>query len=372
MKEGKFMYTLWKAGSDLPKIMDIPQVDGAEIQVIHEHNKSADGYGFTHGASIARHRGKLYAAWAANKGQENTQAEVVCGSVFQDGKWSAAEEWLSYDTEAVSHGVLLEHDGVLWGFFPHFLGLRENLRTHIYRLDDDTGKFIETGLFPEAPFWPLTEPQRLDNGSYLMAGCWVCGGLDMTFNPPAVAISEGDNLERWRVVRIPKPENLVIWGESTPIIRGSEILIICRSCFERQVAFVSRSKDWGETWSELEESNLPMCESKPYSGVLSDGRGYLVASCSKDGGCGRYPLTIALSAPGKMCFDRVLTVRGHDLNLDRPLEEKELMVLHYPYAVELDKKLYIVYSRAICKYNFPANDVNSIELAIVPLKSLQG
>jgi hypothetical protein len=363
-------YKLWKDEAYFPAAKELEVPAGTVIQVIKEHNREADGVGFTHGVVVARHNGTLYASWAANRGAENTQSEVVEGNVCQNGMWLPAETWLESGKEAVSHGAFLALDGILWGFFPHFTGLRENVRTRIYRRDDKTKTFREAGSMPEDPFWPLTEPQKMDNGNYVMAGCWVGGPWNSTFNPPAVAISEGPDMLKWRIIQIPKPEDMVMWGECTVIIRKNQLTLISRCSGKNPVALVSASGDYGETWSTLEQSNLPMCDSKPYTGVLSNGRAYLVATTCSDGGAGRYPLTIALTEPGGNEFTRVYAIRRHNPETDRPIGPDDVMALSYPYAIELDNKLYISYSRAIVKRGVSANDNNSIELAIVPLESL--
>jgi hypothetical protein len=364
------IHSLWKEGAHFPAAKELEIPESTIVQTIKKHNHKADGFGFTHGVAIVQYNGLLYASWAANREAENTQTELLRGSIFRNGVWSPAEIWLESKKEAISHGAFFVIDGTLWGFFPHFTGMREQLRTHIYQWDEKADSFQEAGLFPEAPFWPLTKPQKMSNGNYIMTGCWVGGSWNSTFNPPAVAISKGSDMLKWRVIRIPKPEDMILWGESTVVVDKNHITLISRSCDTRPVALVSVSSDCGESWSLLDASNLPMCDSKPYAGTLSTGRRYLVATTCADGGAGRYPLTIALSEPGEKEYSKVLVIRRHNPDSDRPMNIDDVMAVSYPYAIELEHKLYVTYSQAIVRKGISAND-NNIELAIIPIESLR-
>ncbi|MFO7904261.1 MAG: exo-alpha-sialidase [Planctomycetota bacterium] len=126
------------------------------------------------------------------------------------------------------------------------------------------------------------------------------GGAD----PAAVAIVRADDLTEWDVVKIP-PDPRVgrLWGESTVIVDGSQVLNISR--WGRPVALASLSNDYGRTWTPMIPSNLAMGASKPYAGVLSNGQHYLVGTTTADSGNSRHPLTIAVGKPGATVFSRI-------------------------------------------------------------------
>jgi len=177
---------------------------------------------------------------------------------------------------------------------------------------------------------------------------------------PAVAISNGDDMMDWTVVRIPKPAGLNLWGETSVLIHGSNLTAIIRGGESR--AYVSTSNDYGQTWSLVRRSNLPMVNSKPYVGTLSTGQDYLICRTTADGGNTRRPLTIALTDVGGGRFNTVYRIRDGIRPGESSTTEADLA---YPYAVEHDGSLCVVYS-----VGRPGNITNSLELVVIPLSSL--
>jgi hypothetical protein len=155
-----------------------------------------------------------------------------------------------------------------------------------------------------------------------------------------------------------------MWGESAVIVDGSEILLIAR--YRKPVALVSVSDDYGRSWSLIRESNLPMAASKPYAGVLSTGQRYLIATTTADSGNSRRPLTIAVSRPGQKQFSTIYHIR--DAVHDGPGESGPNVRLSYPYAIEHDGNLHVVYSNDGGR----GGNRNSAELAVIPVVSLAG
>ncbi len=354
-----------------PSIQELLPVEGVEYHCIKRNEPDVDGFGFLHGVIVAKHKGVLYACWGANKGEENTDTEVVCGCrSMDDGKtWSQSHVWIQGNSgEGVSHGVFLSSQDRLYGFFPHYAGLRENLQMYLHQLRED-GTWETVCKVTEEPFWPLGEPVLMENGSYIMPGISVGGPWGSTQNPAAVAISAGNDLTSWRIIPIPKPENMVIWGESGVIVSGSRITCIFRCWHKDPCALVSVSEDFGGHWSVTERTNLAMADSKPSTGVLSSGKAYLIGTTVADGGYVRYPLTVALGDPGRGCFQQIKCLRRHDASIDHPLNENEKMLLAYPYATEADGKLYITYSVGFISGKLH-NYNNYAEIAVVDVDKL--
>ena len=158
----------------------------------------------------------------------------------------------------------------------------------------------------------MAGPQKMDDGNWIMAGVSVAGGYGGPDDPAAVAVSHGDDLTRWDVVRVPKPPAMEMWGESTVIVDGCDVLLIAR--YRKPVALAATSRDFGRTWTPVRETNLPMAASKPYAGVLSTGQQYLVCTTTSDSGNRRSPLTIAVSRPGGKVFTKIYRIRDavHD------------------------------------------------------------
>lgn len=101
-----------------------------------------------------------------------------------------------------------------------------------------------------------------------------------------------------------------------------------------------------------------MTDSKPYADTLSDGRSYLICSCSRDIGDLtrlRDPLTIALTEKGKDTFSKIYTIDSGS-------------ILSYPYAIEHDGKLFVAYSQM--PHNQSQCNANTAKLAIIDISSL--
>ena len=75
-------------------------------------------------------------------------------------------------------------------------------------------------------------------------------------------------------------------------------------------------------------------------------------------------MTIAVSRPGEELFSKVYCIR--DAVHDGPGESHANCRLSYPYAVEYDGKLYVIYSNDGGR----GGNRNSGELAIIPVTSL--
>jgi len=178
----------------------------------------------------------------------------------------------------------------------------------------------------------------------------------------------------WDVHVIPMKKEGV-WGESSVMINGSEIINVAR-WGKQSMALASESKDYGLTWTELASSNLPMTTSKPYTGQLSSGEYYLIGTTYRGVHNTRDPLTIAISRPNEMPFSRVFVVRNAEFP-EGPGESHPEVRLGYPHACEYNGKLYVGYSNNGGKVGRPeskdwretANN-NSAELAIIPIEML--
>ncbi len=66
---------LWDATKTLPKAADLPHVAGAKFYVLKRQRPDEDGCNITLGVGLVWHKGKLYASYGFNKGNENTVTE---------------------------------------------------------------------------------------------------------------------------------------------------------------------------------------------------------------------------------------------------------------------------------------------------------
>lgn len=364
---------IWTPNQPVPRATELADLQGVRFHVIKAHEPSRDGgYGFLHGVALAWHKGKLYATFGHNKGIENTAGEEARGRISNDGgrTWgdiftmdnARVDDGKARSDLAVSHGVFLSHGGKLWAFMGSFYAARQHVHTRAYVLDEQRGGWQHRGTAVDSGFWPMQEPQPLPGGNWIMAGFKVGDG-----EPASVAISRGRDLTKWDQVVIPRaPEVKTMWGESTIIVQGKRVLNIARYGDEA-VALTSTSEDGGRTWTAMRPSKLQMVTSKPYGGTLSNGQRYLVGTTTADTGKRRAPLTIAVSAPGEVEFRRIFRIRDAEhpgVGLDSHVKAS----LSYPYAVEHAGHLYVGYSN---NGGRPGMNINSAELAVIPVESLR-
>ncbi len=356
--------TLW-AGNSLPTTVQADVLTGVQFHVIKKYEPEVDGYGFLHGVALVWHRGKIYASFGHNQGNENTFTEEGRYCVSADGgsTWSdvrTIDVGIDADDLAVSHGVFLSQGETLWAFLGSFHGTRKRVHTRAYTLTENTGKWQPQGTVISGGFWPMNQPVKMNDGNWIMPG-FIVGAK----YPAAVAISAGDDLRTWTTKVIPQAENVrSMWGESSIFVDGPHVTNVARYG-AKPLALASTSNDYGRTWSPSAESNLPMAASKPCSGVLSNGQRYLIGSMTVDGRNRRSPLTIAVSKPGENVFTKLYVIR-HAKFENGPGESDAGSALSYPSATEYQGKLYVGYSN-----NGPrkANN-NSAEMAVIPIEIL--
>ena len=362
-------FPIWKPGAMLAKAEDLPEISNVEFHVIKKWDKKSDGYTFLHGVGLAQHKGKLYASFGHNKGAENTVSEEAQYRVSEDGgrTWGTLKVIDVGDEPdlAVSHGVFLVHQGALWAFQGAYYGKMKRIHTRAYRLNEKTGKWEKHGVVVKDGFWPMNQPEKMADGNWIMPGLAAGPYSNRGIFPAAVAISHGNDLTKWDLVKIPVAKNVkAMWGESGIFVDGKTIFNIAR-IKGGTVALVAKSENFGRNWSPSSASNLPMTTSKPAAGILSTGQRYLVCTTAKGNGGKRTPLTIALSRPNENRFSKIFVIRRsrHD---GKPGESADRSHLSYPCAMEYDGNLYVGYSNDGGR----RGNLNSAELAVIPIKSL--
>ncbi|MGZ0174656.1 MAG: LamG-like jellyroll fold domain-containing protein [Planctomycetales bacterium] len=363
---------LWDNRVPILKAAELPMLKYVRFSVIKPYEFDNDGYRFLHGVGLCFHKGRLYASFGHNQGGENTDTEEArfCVSDDEGKTWSDVRTIDSGEGPVgVSHGAFLSHNGTLWAFQGAYTGTMSGVHTRAYVLDEASDQWQPKGTVIEDGFWPMQQPQQMEDGNWIMAGLKVGEG-----NPAIVAISHGDDFTSWDVVSIPQATGLNMWGESTVIVSGKQITNISRYG-DKAEALVATSEDYGRTWSEMRPSNLPMTTSKPIAGMLSSGQRYLVCTTTVDSGKRRSPLTIAVSRPGESLFSKVFVIRHAEFP-DGPGESHKSAALSYPYAIEHDGKLFVGYSNSGDKSTRVGTgrelwNNNSAELAVIPIDQLR-
>ncbi|MCA9192371.1 MAG: exo-alpha-sialidase [Planctomycetales bacterium] len=357
---------IWSTTEEVPIATQLLPLKGTNFSVIKSHSPESDNIDWLHGIALVRHMDQFFASFGCNEGRENTATEIAKYSTSNDGglTWTNPQLIDAGDAPnlAISHGVFLEHAGKLWAFHGAFYNRLENVHTRAYRFSDQTQDWENMGIVIGKGFWPMQEPQLMADGNWIMAGLQVIDGLGKPNNPAAVAISHGDDWLHWDLHTLPKAEELQLWGESSVIVEGNQILNVSR--WKQPWALVSTSDDFGKSWSQLKPSNLPLAASKPYCGTLSTHQKYIIGSIYAGNENRRAPLTIAVTRPDSGIFERVFVIR--DAVWPGPGESNPQTSLAYPYAIEHEGNLYVAFSN---NGGRGANR-NSAELAVIPVSAL--
>lgn len=365
-------FQLWDSKRAVPKVAELESLDNVRFSVIKPYEFSTDGYRFLHGVALCFHNNRLYASFGHNQGGENTSSEQARWCVSDDLglSWSRVETMDAGTEEnlGISHGAFLSHDGQLWAFMGAYRGTMKDVHTRAYTFEESTQQWQPKGVVIKQGFWPMQQPVRLVNGNWMMAGLKVGHG-----NPAVVALSEGDDFTKWKVVTIPRADQSKMWGESAVIVSGNRVLNISRYGAQAKALF-SISEDSGKNWSLMKPGNLPMTTSKPCAGRLSNGQNYLICTTTADSGGRRSPLTIAVTSAGEFTFRKIFLIR-RSLFPEGPGESHPKAKLSYPYAVEHKGKLYVGYSNDGGKVGRVGTgrelwNNNSAELAVIPIEEL--
>lgn len=303
------------------------------------------GYYYLHEATIAFHRDRFYIGWANHRKTETgDHDELVRGCVSSDAlHWSKPLTWaqapLLEDSTSFNHPLLFSHNDTLYGFFVCWRE-EHTPTTELFIHNDSTGKWEWQKNSAIPRFVPFCTPQRMENGN------WIIGG-ENHWTDAAVAISDGEDLTKWKMVTIPRPEELrLLYPESSIVNYGNNhLLAICRPAENvMTTAPMAESYDGGESWTTLRLSNFPLAPSQPFAGKLSTGHNYLLTNNLEDDRC---LLSIALTGPEGGLFRHIFKVRHQQWPRIRLLERAvgKRTEWSYPNAFEHNGNLYIAYTQ---------------------------
>ncbi len=326
-----------------------------DIQYVTVHKARADGHHFLLGGSILKYGDVWICSYGQGLRSENDSgSRFACKYSYDNCQtWSEEVEIAGVEGKYCrSHGVLFEYQDKVWAFCPRAAfgsvpdGTYPELIMEAYTLQTDMSWKYEGKVLDDA-FWPLCEPIVLADGSILIAGLDCRNGGAA----PAVALSDGDPM-KWEMINIPNRSGINLWGETSVIDYGDRLVAFIRTN-SGKVA-VSESFDYGKTWSSLMLSDLDIANSKVYGGVLSTGSKYLIYNHGS-----RATMMIAVGdTDGSYGFNSMYLIRNGYVTEPNFLNNRQWA---YPYAVEEDGYLYVVY----------AEHKENCELAIIPVSSLQ-
>jgi len=331
------LYTIWHPHEPEPN---------KNIENISVHRGEKDQYEFLLGASIEVLNETLFAAWGNSRKKENDKFSVMAGKKSYD-KGQTWKDFTIIAHEAEegychSHGVLCSANNELWAFVPkarfHHLDHFPDLKVEGYRYDLKNDKWLSQGTLINEKFWPLCRPEKLPQGGLMMAGLYH--DAKYPNSSPAVAICEGTDLTQWEIISLPRPNGIGdLWGEASVFTHGNDIWLVSRY-EEKQIAVASVSHDNGRTWAPLRETNFPMSSAKISAGTLSSGHHYIVHNLKTS--AYREKLAISLSKPDQILFEKTYLIKdGYDRDPRFACGSHQFA---YPYTLEFEGKLYIIYA----------------------------
>lgn len=355
--------SLWAPGVRQVESSELVFPEG--IRHVRVERSDSDRYQFLHDPAIAVHRGVLHAAWYNCPKEEIVGESLIRGRRSKDGgaTWSAIEVIAADRSGEGAHYVpaqLLSHHGQLHAFVGKMTGHDLIVSCAVFTLDDTSGKWIARGEIAER-FLPNTQPVRLADGNWLMAGR-VSSRLGVKPLIPAVAISDGAQLTRpWHVVRLDAEEFAPgQHPETTVWVKGRELLAFTRNSLG-PVPFSYTSNDSGRTWRKRSLPGFTAVTSKMYGGRLSNGQYYLLFNYPVQGDAAarnRAMLALAVTQPGTFLLSRVWKVQDAE-------GEGKPAASHYPCAIEQEGRLLVVYTASM------GAAPRQCELASIPVASLR-
>jgi len=337
------------------RISSLPYPEG--IEYVDVHNAERNGSHFLLGASIVKFGDLWICGYGQSLVKENdTNTRFAC-KYSSDGCKTWSEEYVIGPIEkdqCRSHGVFYNSGEVLYAFAPRAEFGRPSgnlsypgLVMEAYRFDPTDRNWTNLGIVLNDAFWPLCEPMDISDNKLLMAGLECKTGTYQA----AVAIADKEDPLKWEMVLIPNRSNIALWGESTVIDYGDKYVLFCRTKAGKYA--VSESPD-GINWSSLKYTDLSAANTKAYGGTLSNGSRYLIFGTESR----KHQIIAVGNADGSYGFSSFYYIRSGFNTEARYGFGKQWA---YPYAVEEDGKLYVVYSE----------HKENCELAIIPISSLE-
>ncbi len=332
---------------------------------------------FAHGAALAFHRGRFFATFGRNEGMENSLGEHTVCFVSENGETWRSHSVIGRAHEQVgrSHGILFEDDGRLWAYNAMFrdtvqIGkpntgglLFPGLSTAAFYLDDERDEWIEAGKIAD-DFWPLNQPEPIGDGQYLIPGA------NSRF---LSAYLIGSVKTGW--TKFDTPVNGMAYSETACLVNENTVRLIMRNsrrdipAEEPRYLACGCSCDGGINWT-VGETSLFDNDSKPAAIRLSNGVQCIIGNRMIMPDAPRGALMILYTAPHSHVFSELRMIRDRHVpdelaSLYEP--QREQAAICYPYCLEHEKKLYIIYSSSGTD-GVPNH--NRIEMAIIHLDDL--
>ena len=319
--------------------IDKYEEDESGVPYVHVHDPGEDFGTFLHEAAIIVFESVLYASWYNCKEKELVgYTPIVERRSYDGGETWTAPRIVVHDPSGEIlycppvYGIC---DGKLYMLINQMVSADHMHALDLYVLNNRTDRFELVWSRP-IPFKLNTNVMQLPNGKLILPG--RIAELDGFPNTPAVMISDSGKIDaEWRVVKVAENGNLsdgsrLIHPETTLLYCDDTLYLFNRNDM-RSVPLVYVSKDFGESWSEAMGHDIPYRNSKIYSGMLSDGRFYLIANADRSN---RSKLVLYVSEKNELKFTRQKVL------VDCEVSNDDMIHCHYPAAVESNGLLYVI------------------------------
>lgn len=298
-----------------------------------------ENFKFLHEAAIIEYHGVLFTSWYMCEEQELSGRTPICGKRSYDGgkTWSELEFICDDEDGKIIYcppvyGIC---DDKLYMFVNQMIAHDCIHAFDLYVLNEKTDKFELLWSKP-LPFKVNTNVVTLPNGKLMLTG--RVGKLDGLPKTPAVLISDSGKIDtEWRLVKLAENKFLPDGSEhdcpETSVICAEDVLyMFCRN--DKKVPLVYISKDYGESWSTVNSTDIPFVTSKAYCGSLKSGQHFMI--CNTDKFC-RSRLTAYFTDNDKLKFTKKIKLFDSD--------DTYWGVIHYPSVCEYNGILYIIVTK---------------------------
>lgn len=364
-----------------PKLQELLP-DGVVYENTHMNTLEAflptGGYDTAHGPGlIEAENGDLICVWFAGSFEGNADIHIVSSRLPKDsGVWEPVVDVSDDPRRSEQNPSLFQHpSGEIWAMYTAQLDRvegKDNMQfTSVIRRQatHDFGKTWDEPvvLFPEEGSFCRQPIQILSNGRWIV-GNWICSdSADGLAGDPTVFRISDDAGATWRTVEMPKSNGRV---HATIV----ELANGCLAAFMRSRAadhiYVSRSEDYGDTWTEPKPTVLPNNNSSIGAVKLASGRIAITynPTCAPNAdpnGCAwpglRCPVAVALSEDGGETWPMIRHMELGE-GFVGPENSTNNMTYEYPTIMQSrDGRIHIAYAyrnrRGVKWMSFEEQDV---------------
>jgi len=208
--------------------------------------------------------GGLLCAWFAGSFEGSGDISIVVSKLNPDTQiWSEAEIVSKGVERSEQNPAFFRHpDGAIWLIYTSQLSRQEgkdNMQftsiIMVQKSTDEGNNWSEPEvLFPEEGTFSRQAIQILSNGSWIFA-TWICEDSPegLTNDPTEFRVSD-DAGQNWRVVRMPESAGRV--HANIIEVEPGHLVAFMRSRFADNI-YISKSHDFGDTWTVPEKTVLP-------------------------------------------------------------------------------------------------------------------